>query len=97
MALDMQDVGAVLLGAGADDEVREADPVLAARREFMLGAFGCVHGLSVDTQIAKQRERCLLLHIVRGGSRAEEDFQTREGAIYLTQARREDIAIYAPA
>src|ERR1700737_112853 len=70
VAVDMQDVGAVLLSAGAADQIREADPMVAARRELMLGTFGGGHRLSVDAQVAKQRERRLLLGIVGGRGRA---------------------------
>ncbi len=52
MAVDVQDVGAVLPGARGEDHVGQADPVLATGRELALSVPGRSDRLRVDAEIS---------------------------------------------
>jgi len=73
VAVNVKDVGGMLLGTRADDEIRDADPLLAVGRELTLRALGCGDRLPIDAEVAEERQRGLLLDIVGWGCRAVED------------------------
>jgi len=75
VAVDVQDVGAVLVRARAEEEVGEADSVLAAGRELTLSALGCGDRLRVNAEIAKQCKRVVLSRVVSRRGCAVEDLE----------------------
>ena len=78
MAVDVQDVGAVLLRAGAQDQVGQADPVSAAGREFTLAALSRRDRLGINAEVAKQRERFVLRRKVSRRDGAVKNLEASE-------------------
>lgn len=80
MAVDVEHVGTVLLGAGADEEIRECHTMPAARGQFALRGFGGRHRGGVDPQVPVGVEILPQREEVLTRPRAVEDLQARDRA-----------------
>ncbi len=80
MAVDVQDISRMLLGAGRDQQVRQRYAVLAAFGELALRSRGGAERLRVHPQLAKRIQVPFKRFEVLGRARAVEQLQTGHGA-----------------
>lgn len=80
VSVHVEHVGRMLLGAGSHKKIGQGQALLAARGKLTLGRGGDGEGLGVHAKRAESVECGLEVTVVGRRSRAEEHFETRDGA-----------------